>query len=163
MALLDQEYNSDQLPKQRDYTPVPGGWYNAVVTESEAKKTKDGDGVYFEFRFDISGPAHAGRCVYTRVNTRNKSDKCQEIGLGQLNAIMAATGVHRLIDDDQFLIIPLQIHVTIGVPPVLLSRIAMDPHIAPRRAERYPKCYPRRKPAQPDMAKPLVLLARPAW
>lgn len=113
MSLLDEEYDSDQLPEPKDFELVPPDWYDAVISEAEVKKTKDGLGKYIKLRLDITGPSCSGRCVFANINTNNKSADAQEIGRSQLNAIMGAIGVPRLKDTDQLLNQPLQIKVTI--------------------------------------------------
>lgn len=112
MAQLDEEYNSDELPEPQSYELVPNGWYGSVITQAEVKKTNDGTGKFIKLRFDITGPSCSGRCVFGNINTNNKSDKAQEIGRQQLNAIMRAIGLTRLKDTNQLLDRPLQIKVS---------------------------------------------------
>ena len=68
-------------------------------------------------RFDITGPEHQGRVVFTNLNTRNPNPKAEEIGRQQLGDIMRAGGLSRLEDTDQLIGINLTIKVTIRNDP----------------------------------------------
>jgi hypothetical protein len=104
MAKLGMTYVADDLPKSdRDFSPVPDGWYDVTITESEVKDTKAGDGNYIKLRYDITGPSHAGRVIFGNLNLRNKNPKAEEIGAQQLGELMRAVGLARLEDSDQLI------------------------------------------------------------
>jgi len=113
MASLDEEFSTDQLPEPQSYDTIPAGWYSCLVSDAEVKRTNDGTGKYIKLRLDITGPRCGGRCVFTNINTNNKSDKAQEIGRQQLNSIMRSVGLSRLRDTDELLNKPMQIKVAI--------------------------------------------------
>jgi len=119
MAFLNQTFDIDEMPvtEQRSFDPVPAGWYTAAIAGAELKTTKAGTGNYIAVRFDITGPEHQGRVVFTNLNTRNPNPKAEEIGRAQLGDIMRATGIAKLEDTDQLLGGNLSIKVTVKNDP----------------------------------------------
>lgn len=91
--------------------PVPAGWYNTVIDQSELKPTKDATGHYLEIRHNIIDGAHAGKKIYGRLNLRNANPTAQEIGYKQLSAVCHAVGVLQVQDSAQLHNIPLKIKV----------------------------------------------------
>jgi len=104
MARLDQVYTESDMPKSdRDFSPLPAGWYGVTITEAEVKKTNAGTGTYIKIRYDVTGPTHAGRVVFGNINNRNPNPKAEEIGNQQLGELMRAVGLARLEDTDQLI------------------------------------------------------------
>jgi len=104
MAKLGQTYVADDLPKSdRDFSPVPDGWYDVTITESDVKKTNAGTGTYIKIRYDITGPTHAGRVVFGNINNSNPNPEAERIGNQQLGELMRAIGLPRLEDTDQLI------------------------------------------------------------
>lgn len=91
--------------------PIPAGWYNAMIDESEMKPTKDKEGSYLELRLTVIDGQFAGRKIFDRLNLMNKSAVAQEIGNGTLSAICHATGVMQLQDSQQLHGQPMKIKV----------------------------------------------------
>lgn len=91
--------------------PVPAGWYNTVIDQSELKPTKDATGHYLEIRHNIIDGAHAGKKIYGRLNLRNANPTAQEIGYKQLSAVCHAVGVLQVQNSAQLHNIPLKIKV----------------------------------------------------
>ena len=92
MAYLDTPINANDLPDDTggDYTPLPEGEYSVTIKDAEVKATNDGTGQYIKLRLDVQGPTHAGRVVFSNINIRNKSEQAEQIGRGQLKAVMSA-------------------------------------------------------------------------
>lgn len=102
MAKLGQTYVADDLPKSdRDFSPLPDGWYAVTCSEADVKATKAGTGSYIKMRLDVTGPTHQGRVLFTNLNIRNPNPKAEEIGNQQLGELMRAIGLPRLEDTDQ--------------------------------------------------------------
>ena len=119
MGFLEETFDINDMPvaEKRNFDPVPAGWYTAAIAGAELKTTKAGTGNYIAVRFDITGPEHQGRVVFTNLNTRNPNPKAEEIGRAQLGDIMRATGVAKLEDTDQLLGGNLSIKVTVKNDP----------------------------------------------
>jgi hypothetical protein len=119
MGFLEESFNIADMPvaEDRDFAPIPAGWYTAAIAGAEIKTTKAGTGNYIAVRFDVTGPEHQGRVVWCNLNTRNPSSKAEEIGRQQLGDIMRAIGLTKLEDTDQMLGGNLSIKVTVKDDP----------------------------------------------
>lgn len=103
---LGQGFNLNDLPvgdSTGDYPSIPAGDYTAAITESSLEDTRAGTGQYIKLRFDISGPTHAGRVMYTNLNIRNPSQQAEQIGQQQLGELMRAIGLSSVTDTDQLI------------------------------------------------------------
>lgn len=110
---LNETFNASELPESTGFDPVPAGEYTARITEAELKNTNAGTGQYIKVRFDIIGPSHAGRVVFTNLNIRNPNPKAEEIGRQQLGEIMRAIGLASVTDTDQLIGGTCKIRVTV--------------------------------------------------
>ena len=104
MAQLNETFSVDALPvSDRNFEPLPAGWYTAVVNNAEIKNTKAGTGQYIAVRYDITGPTHQGRVVFGNLNIKNPNPKAEEIGRQQLGELMRAIGLTTVQDTDQLI------------------------------------------------------------
>lgn len=118
MAKLNQTYVADDLPKgDRDFSPLPDGWYAVTISEADVKQTKAGTGSYIKMRLDVTGPSHQGRVIFSNLNLRNPNPKAEEIGAQQLGELMRAIGLPRLEDTDQLIGRSLSVKVTTRSSP----------------------------------------------
>jgi hypothetical protein len=102
MPFLGETFNAADMPvSDRNYELLPAGNYTANITSADLKDTKSGTGQKIDVRFDITGPTHQGRVVFTSINIRNQSPKAEEIGRQQLGELMRAIGLATLQDTDQ--------------------------------------------------------------
>ena len=102
MAQLDETFSADTLPvSDRNFEPLPAGWYSAVVNGADIKVTKAGTGKYIAVRYDITGPTHQGRVVFGNLNIKNANPTAEKIGREQLGEIMRAIGLATVQDTDQ--------------------------------------------------------------
>lgn len=116
MAFLEHTINLEDLPESTgtgDFQPLPAGWYSATINTANLEPTKDGTGQKISVRFDITGPTHQGRVVYSNLNIKNKSEKAEEIGRAQLGSIMRAIGLTQVSNTDQLVGGSLQIKLEI--------------------------------------------------
>ena len=93
---------------------IPSGVYEAVVTDSEMRATKNGNGMGINLAFEIlsEGPAK-GRKVFAWINYENANPKAQQIGREELASLCKAVGVVELSDTAQLHNLPL--NVTVGI------------------------------------------------
>ena len=93
---------------------IPSGSYEAVVTDSEMRATKNGLGMGINLTFEIisEGPAK-GRKVFVWINYEHPKVEAQRIGREELASLCKAVGVVELNDTDQLHNLPLM--VTVGV------------------------------------------------
>lgn len=114
MATLGYQINRADLPADTSVSdPIPVGWYTATITEADVKDTKSGTGRYIKLRFDVTGPSHQGRVVFSNINIQNPNPKAEEIGHQQLGQLMNAAGLDSLSDTDQLIGVNASIKVAI--------------------------------------------------
>jgi hypothetical protein len=105
MARFSTPFVADDLPAGNSgtYEALPPGWYTATINGAEIKQTKSGTGRYIAVRYDITGPTHQGRVIFSNLNIENANPKAEEIGRQQLRALMEAIGLAKLGDTDQLI------------------------------------------------------------
>lgn len=104
MAKLDQVYDTETLPvSDRNFEPIPDGWFTFTISQADLAKTKDRTGSYIKIRLDVVAPSHQGRVIFSNINLRNASAKAEEIGQQQLGELLRAIGMARLEDTDQLI------------------------------------------------------------
>ena len=96
----------------RDAIPS-GTYYEAVVTDSETRATKNGNGMGINLTFEILSDPAKGRKVFAWINYENQNAKAQQIGREELASLCKAVGVTELEDTVQLHNLPLVI--TVGV------------------------------------------------
>ena len=157
MGFLEQSFDIKDMPvaEDRDFAPIPAGWYTAAIVGAESKTTKAGTGNYIAVRFDVIGPEHQGRVVWCNLNTRNPNPKAEEIGRQQLGDIMRAIGLSKLEDTDQMLGGNLSIKVT----------VKNDPNYGPGNEVKAFKAIEGSTPpvAAPAATAPAASSAAPPW
>lgn len=115
MATLN--FDANAIQPDTSFDPIPAGWYNAIIDESEMKPTRDGSGAYLALRFNIIDGQYAGRKVFTRLNLRNQNPVAQDIAQKQLSSICHAVNVLNVQDSSQLHALPLQIRVKVTNDP----------------------------------------------
>ena len=104
MASLGETFELSKMDQpSNSFEPLPVGWYDATITKAEIKATKSGTGKYISIRFDITGPTHQGRVVFTNINIRNANPTAEKIGREQFAAIMLAGGIPTATDSDHLI------------------------------------------------------------
>ena len=92
--MADLGYNSapeqDAPGHKAGFEIVEPGWKKAVITASEVKDTKAGNGKILNFTYEIQDGT--GRTLTDRLNIVNPSEVAQKIGRGALGKIALAVG-----------------------------------------------------------------------
>ena len=102
-------FDANQVaPDSGQLDPLPAGWYDMYVKESEIKPTSDGTGTRLVLGFGFMDPNQKNRKVTINLNIRNKSEQAQNIALGQLSALCHAVGVLAMQDTAQLHNIPFK-------------------------------------------------------
>ena len=99
MATLNM--NMTNVAPSQAFTPLPAGDYTAIITESETKATKDGQGQYLQLKLQIQGGEFAGRVLFDRLNLWNNNQQAQEIAQRALSAICHAVGILQVGDSQE--------------------------------------------------------------
>ena len=88
---------------------IPSGVYPVVITSTQEKPTRAGDGAYIEFEMTIQAPSEfAGRKVFDRLNIRNKNQQAVDIAYGTLSAICHVVNRHNIQQTEQLHNLPFQ-------------------------------------------------------
>ena len=106
-------FNAADVEPQGSFEPIPAGWYSAMITDSEFKATKNGNGEYLQLRLDVIEGEHEGRVLFDRLNLNNPSQTAVEIAQRQLSAICRAIGVMTPSDSSELHDRPLKVKVSI--------------------------------------------------
>ena len=109
--MVQLNFDANQVAPNTGFEPVPEGWYNVAITESEIKPTKDGEGAYLQLKASIIDGPHANKPVFIRLNIQNKNQQAVDIAYGELSAICHVTGVYQIGDSSQLHGIPFQVRV----------------------------------------------------
>lgn len=110
MASLSGFDANQHEPNQFD--AIPAGKYEAVISESEMKPTKTGNGSYLNITFTVTEGEYANRKVWARLNLDNPNATAVKIARGELSAICRAIGVMTPADSTELHNLPLIVKVT---------------------------------------------------
>ena len=86
-------FNAAEVEPNSAFSPLPAGEYQAIISESEMKPTKNGLGKYLELKLQILNGQHQNRTLFDRLNLVNKNDVAVQIAKGTLSSICRAVGV----------------------------------------------------------------------
>lgn len=96
------------------FEAIPAGTYEAVIPNSEARPMKSGNGMGFNFEFEIVAGDYKGRKVFEWITFEHRTcPDAQRIGREQLSAMCRAVGVTQLNDTAQLHNLPILI--TLGI------------------------------------------------
>jgi hypothetical protein len=104
-------FNANNVEPQTAFEPLPAGKYTAIITDSELKPTKSGNGSYLELTFQVVEGEYKGRLVWARLCIDHPNAMTVQIARGQLSAICRAIGVMQPKDSVEMHNLPLQITV----------------------------------------------------
>jgi len=104
-------FDASKVEPTTPFDPIPAGKYEAVITESEMKPTKAGDGHYLQLTFQIIEGEHKNRLLWARLNLDNPNATAVQIARGELSAICRAVGVMAPNDSTELHDLPLVITV----------------------------------------------------
>ena len=86
-------FNANEVEPSTGYDPIPAGKYQAVITESEMKPTRTGNGQYLQLEFEIIEGEYKNRKVWARLNLENANADAVRIARADLSAICRAVNV----------------------------------------------------------------------
>lgn len=86
-------FDASEVEPSTGFDPIPEGKYTAIITESEEKQTRKGDGSYLSLKFQIVEGKYQNRTLYTNLNLDNPNETAVKIARADLSAICRAVGV----------------------------------------------------------------------
>lgn len=104
-------FNANEVEPSTGYDPIPAGKYQAVITESEMKPARTGNGQYLQLEFEIIEGEYKNRKVWARLNLENANADAVRIARADLSAICRAVNVLQPRDSVELHNLPLTITV----------------------------------------------------
>lgn len=104
-------FDATQIEPNGRPDALPAGKYKCVAIESDFKETKDGNGKYLQFVFEVVEGQYKGRRIWDRLNLVNSNTQAVEIARRTLSSICHAVGVLQPKDSMQLHNIPLTVKV----------------------------------------------------
>lgn len=111
MAILPGVFNV-QDNKGSDFTAIPAGWYNVIMTKSELKDTKSG-GKMLACQFKVLDGEYQNRMVFTNFNLVNANPVAVEIARRSFAELCEACGFEEIEETNDLLDIELQVRLKI--------------------------------------------------
>jgi hypothetical protein len=106
------EFDADKEKPAAPREAIPAGKYQCVLSASEMKPTKAGNGEYLELVFTIIDGDHEKRKVWHRLNLINPNDQAVGIARAELKSICDAVGhTGKLLDTASLHDLPLLVKV----------------------------------------------------
>lgn len=110
-------FDASGIDTTSQFDAIPAGDYEAMVTDSTMKSTKDGTGQYLELTIEIQSGQFQGRRLWDRLNLSNRNPKAVEIAQKQLAQLCHATGVLQVQDSQQLHNRPIVMKVAVKNDP----------------------------------------------
>lgn len=147
--MANLNFNAEHVDPTPRFDPLPAGEYTVIITASELKFTKSGDGQYLELTLEVQGGEFAGRKLFDRLNIYNSNRQAVEIAQRQLSQICHAVGVLQVEDSEQLHFKPL-----VAIVRIEPGRDGYDPKNVIKGYKAAAGAPVMQKPAQPQPAAP---------
>ena len=106
-------FDARQVMPSEGVETWPAGWHPVIITASEEKPVRDGEGFYWQYTIKaIDGPMK-DKTQFIRVNHKNKNPQVVEIAMRTQSAIMHVTGVLMMQAPAQLHNIPFLVEATV--------------------------------------------------
>ena len=106
-------FNAHDVEPQEAFDPLPAGEYLCIVTTSEMKPTKSGNGAFLELEFAVIDGPYKGRKLWDRLNLANPNETTVKIAQATLSALCRAVGVMTPQDSCELHDIPVVVKVRV--------------------------------------------------
>jgi len=108
-------FDASQVPEQQEFSALPEGQYVVIATASEMKPTKNGNGQFLQFTFEVVDGPMKGRKVWSRLNLVNQNETAVDIAKRELGAICRAVGIIKPSDSAELHNKPILVTVAVEV------------------------------------------------
>ena len=105
-------FDATNIDTSSQFDAIPAGDYEAIVTGSAMKSTRDGSGQYLELTVEIQSGPFQGRRLWDRLNLQNRNAKAVEIAQKQLAQLCHAINVLQVQSPEQLHNRPFVVKVT---------------------------------------------------
>jgi hypothetical protein len=86
-------FNAHEVDPNVGFDPIPAGKHVCIITGTEMKPTKAGDGEYLQIELEVIDGPHKGRKLWDRLTLKHPNEMTVKIARGTLSAICRAVGV----------------------------------------------------------------------
>ena len=86
-------FNAHEVDPNVGFDPIPAGKYTCVITSTEMKPTKAGDGEYLQVELEVIDGPYRGRKLWDRLTLKHPNEMTVKIARGTLSGICRAVGV----------------------------------------------------------------------
>ncbi|MFH1680591.1 MAG: DUF669 domain-containing protein [Candidatus Eisenbacteria bacterium] len=86
-------FDASQVDPAFGFEALPPADYVGMITDSETKVTRNGDGSYLQLTWEVMDGPYKGRKLWTRLNLENRSEKVVAFARAELSAVCRAVGV----------------------------------------------------------------------
>lgn len=107
MAELNTTFDANTVTPNAPIATIPDGDYTVIAKESVWERTKNNDGTFLKFQFEVLEGPHKGTPLWDRLNLDNQNPQAVEIAQKTLSALCHATGVMIVKDSAQLHNIPI--------------------------------------------------------
>jgi len=101
MAYLGTAFDPTAVEPSQDLAPIPAGEYMAIITDSEMRAARSGNGEVLVLTHQIIEGEFKGRLIWTNLNIVNSNATAQSIAQRDLSAICHAVGITQAITDSE--------------------------------------------------------------
>jgi len=110
MANLNS-FDATTVEPNAGFDPIPAGKYVCVVTNSEMKPTRAGDGEYLQLELEVIEGEHKGRRLWDRLVLKHPNPTTVQIAKGTLSALCRAVNVLQPKDSVELHNLPVKVSV----------------------------------------------------
>lgn len=104
-------FNANEVAPSVAFEAIPAGKYTTVITDSDMKDTRSGNGRYLQLEFEIIEGEYKGRKLWSRLNIENEKPETVRFARADLSAICHAVNVPQPRDSVELHNIPLVVTV----------------------------------------------------
>lgn len=108
-------FDASQVPEQQEFTALPEGQYVVIATASEMKPTKNGQGQFLQFTFEVVDGPMKGRKLWARLNLVNANATAVDIAKRELGAICRAVNIIKPADSAELHNKPMLVTVAVEI------------------------------------------------
>lgn len=112
-SFADLNFKADEVTD--DFGIVPPGAYVAIITSSEQKITKAGNGKYLALVYEVIDGAFKGRKLFANLNLWNANETARKIATIELSKICKALGINSPRDSAELHNKPIQLIVDVSM------------------------------------------------
>jgi hypothetical protein len=105
-------FDASQI-KDSEFEALPAGEYRAVISDSERKKTKDGESELLQVKLQIIDGPFKNRTVIDRFNLWNKNPEATKIAQQQFKKVCEAVNIPKPPDSSALHMKPLTIKLAV--------------------------------------------------